>query len=303
MVVNVPGKLFLMGEYSVIQGDSPALILPTQRTLSVEVKNSASWRFQSDLEASFEAATWDAFYGYAFEDLKKILDALVEVLPSQPLSWTVNSELDDTLHAYGLGSSGAFTVAMIKATYDYLGLALTPLELFKKSAQAQDDDTSSYGDLAVQASMMPVYYQRPKDLLNHLDEVVIQPFEMPLKYLVVHSGQKVKSKPFVHVFFGKIKTPEVKHYIKVINTTIENFMKDPSLVWIKEASEAYIKMASYIDPNIISPVLQDIVDKITLSGGVAKISGAGGGDNVLAFYEDEKTHQALINNLTSYTLL
>jgi len=303
MVVKIPGKLFLMGEYSIIHGDSPALILPTQRSLSVEVQTSASWRFQSDLEASFEATTWDAFYHQAFENLKKILDSLGEVMPSEPLSWTVKSELDDTFHAYGLGSSGALTLGMIKATYAHLGLTLTPLELFKKSAHAQHDDTSSYGDLAVQAAMRPVYYQRPKDIFHDFDEVVLEPFEMPLKYLVVHSGQKVKSRPFVDAFFGKIKSSEVKHYIEVINPIIHGFMKEPSLAWINEASKAYLAMASHIDPHIISPVLQDIVDKITLSGGVAKISGAGGGDNVLAFYEDEKTHQALIQNLTSYTLL
>ena len=302
-IALVPGKLFLMGEYSVVKGDSPAIILPTNRTLSVSVQASHAWIFESDLEPSFQALDWDDFYPQAFPGLKKILTSFKAHLPLVPLKWTVKSELDDTNHAYGLGSSGAFTIAMIQATYQYFNILLTEKELFKLGVLTQNDVTSSYGDLAVQVYRQPIYYRRPEHLFNGLGEVVIEPVKMPLKYLVIHSGQKVKSAPFVEAFFGKIKTPAVTRYIRLMNETIEDFRKTPTLSLIKQASDAYIEMANVVHPGIVSPVLKDIIAKITLSKGVAKISGAGGGDNVWAFYEDETTYQALIQNLSSYSFL
>lgn len=302
-IAHIPGKLFLMGEYSVVRGDSPAMILPTQRTLTVSVVQSHRWIFESDLENSFASDHWDELVDWAFPELKKILHTLNDTLPLEPLKWTVKSELDDTLHAYGLGSSGAFTVAMIKATYQFYGKKLSSKELFRLSALTQNDPTSSYGDLAVQAFQTPIYFKRPKDLLNAFNEVIIEPMDMPFKYLVIHSGQKVKSAPFVEAFFDKIKTNTVINYIAKMNEVVTDFKDKPSLNLIQDASLAYVKMAQHVHPGIITSVLEDILEKISLAGGVGKISGAGGGDNVLAFYENEATYQALIKHLSSYSIL
>lgn len=289
VTVKVPGKLFLMGEYSVINGSTPALILPTQRMLFVTVKKSDQWAFKSDLERSWTAKSWADFYHNAFQDLQNILTVLKDVLDlTKPLSWTVESQLDDKEHAYGLGSSGAFTVAMIKATTQFYHHDLTPFELFKWSVKSQITTASSYGDLAVSSFQTPLYYRRPFIINETFDGFIITPFTMPLAYDVIHSKVKVKSGPYIDAFFDKIKSQAVKAYIDATNKHIEAFIKTPSTSIIEEASHAYLAMARHIHPGIVSPVLEDILSWIQENGGVGKISGAGGGDNVLAFYPKKK---------------
>lgn len=301
--VTVPGKLFLMGEYSVIRGDSPAIIMPTKKTLTVHLQASDQWGFKSDFERSSEEPTWDAFFTKAFKALRAILTTLDAHLNLTPVTWTVESQLDDQDHALGLGSSGAFTVAMIEASFAYFQKPLTPFESFKLSAMTQNDPTSSYGDLAVQAYKTPIYYQRPRAIFDHFDDVIIEPVTVPFHYLIVHSGKKVKSAPFVKAFFDKIKVPAVKAYIETMNHLVEAFKKEPTMALIAEAMRAYQKMAETVDAGIISPSLQEIINIVTTAGAVAKVSGAGGGDNLCAFYSDSKTYQRLIQKLEGYPLL
>jgi phosphomevalonate kinase len=284
--LKVPGKLFLMGEYSVVSGDSPALILPTERTLTVTVQASEKWELQSSLEPSIKAATFEAFMAALPSPLLiKIITYLKESYPlSTPLSWTIESQLDDTHHAYGLGSSGALTVAMIGATALALNQPLTPFELFKASVNAQNDPFSSYGDLAVSVMQKPLYYRRPKTVNDTFEGFRLEPFELSFNYHVVHSGLKVSSSPLVQAYLNKKDSPAVKTYIQTINTLIENFYKTPSLSLIKAAQDAYETMAHAVDETMVPPALKAIITTIHDSGGIAKISGAGGGDNVLAFY-------------------
>lgn len=283
--ITVPGKLFLMGEYGVVKGHTGAIIIPSKRTLTVTMKESSIWQFESNLEGSFFATDYETFYASAFDSLKKLLKNFQDnLLWDRPYAFKVTSDLDDTHHAYGLGSSGAFTVAMIQAAYTLLKHPLTPFELFQKSVEVQNDATSSYGDLAVSAYQQSLYYHRPKDLFGHFDDVTIQPLELDLHYHVIHSNQKVKSGPLIEAFFTHINTAEVKAYLNETQAIIEAFIKQPSLALIEKASDAYNKMGLALNSGMMSSSLLDLLTLIKKSGGTGKISGAGGGDNVLAFY-------------------
>lgn len=302
--ITVPGKLFLMGEYGVVKGHTGAIILPSKRTLTVTMKESSMWQFESDLEGSFFATDYDTFYASAFDSLKKLLKNFEDsLLWDRPYAFKVTSDLDDTHHAFGLGSSGAFTVAMIQAAYTLLKHPLTPFELFQKSAEVQNDDTSSYGDLAVSAYQQSLYYHRPKNLFGHFDQVTIQPLDLDLHYHVIHSNQKVKSGPLIEAFFNQIDTPEASDYLKETQALMETFINHPNLDIIEKASEAYIKMGLALDSGMISPSLKDILTLIKNSGGIGKISGAGGGDNVLAFYPTFEDLKRTENGFDPYIIL
>jgi len=303
--LRVPGKLFLMGEYSVVTGDSPALILPTQRTLSVTVRASEHWGLQSTLEPSIKAATFNAFMtALSAPVLIKVIAYLKHVYPlTTPLTWTIESELDDTHHAYGLGSSGALTVAMIGATALELNQPLTPFELFKASVQAQNDAFSSYGDLAVSVMKQPLYYRRPKIVNDAFEGFILEPFELSFNYHVVHSGVKVSSSSLINAYINAHDSAALQTYIQTVNSIIAAFYDTPSLALIEDAQKAYETMALAVDESIISPALKTIITTIHESGGIAKISGAGGGDNVLAFYPSAAALAQSIPWFKNYILL
>lgn len=302
--ITVPGKLFLMGEYGVVKGHTGAILLPTKRTLTVTMKESSIWQFESDLEGSFFATDYDTFYASAFTSLKKLLRNFQETLPwDGPYGFKVTSELDDTHHAFGLGSSGAFTVAMVQAAHTLLKNPLNPFELFQRSALIQNDLTSSYGDLAVSAYQQSLYYHRPENLFENFDQVTIRPLPLDLNYHVIHSNQKVKSEPLIEAFFSQIDTDEVREYLTNTHALIEAFIDHPRLEIIEKASEAYLKLGTFLDSGMISPSLKDLLNLILKSGGTGKISGAGGGDNVLAFYPHLDDLTRTKNGFAPYIIL
>ncbi len=295
MHVNVPGKVFILGEYTVIDRQTDAIIAPTKARLDVHITPSDTFIYESPFDGVFEGKSltdlndqhpspiWASLMPYI-----KALDS--DNLLDKPFKVRIESQLDHGKIPFGLGSSGAYRVGLIKAFMAYLQRPLDALEIFHIASLSSENETSSYGDLAVSSFERAIHYQKP-ETLNPLSKMIIDPVKLP-PFLILHSGKKVSSKPFIETYMQKRHEPFVETYRTTIQEAITHFKGadvKAQLTLIKRAHRAYLTFAEALDPGIIPEAFIPIFVAIEETGGIPKVSGAGGGDNILAFYPDEKT--------------
>lgn len=294
MIIEVPGKVFIMGEYSVIDGQSPAIIAKTQRTLTLKVTPSHSYIFESSLEPYFEEKTWDDFLcnhpSKIFKEIVKTFQDEGYTLKISPSHFHIQSRLDDEKHAYGLGSSGAFRVAIIRALLQLMGHEALNDNVFDLAVKSHQKDMASYADLAVSTYNMNMIYhkatqgKRPK----------IIPTSVP-EHVIIHSGKKISSTPFIASYMEQKESSLIIQYSQKMKALIKRFeQSNPAekIELIKEAQAEYQTMAETLHKDILTEPLRKIVKIIHQQGGIAKISGAGGGDNVLAFFKNKASHES-----------
>lgn len=295
MHVNVPGKVFIMGEYTVIDRQTPALIAPTKARLSVTITKSDVWQYESALDGFFKAHSWEVF---STQMPSKIILSVLPYIQSidashlldTPFRLVVDSQLDDGKVPYGLGSSGALRVGVIKAFFAYFNRPLDALAIFQMAALSSASELSSYGDLAVSSFDQAIYYHKPKTL-DPLSHMVVDPVVLP-PFIIVHTGIKVSSTPFIKRYMANRDEPFIKAYKDQISDALQGF-KDASisdqLARIKASHIAYLQMSETLDPKMVPEHFIPIFTAIEATGGIPKVSGAGGGDTILAFYPDQRT--------------
>ena len=145
---KAPGKLFIAGEYAVVEPGHGAIVAAVSRYLTVNIDEATSvgtltstqnpdviveWTREGEL---FHAKT-DHPYGLVEEAILVAEQYVRECsTPTNALySLSITSELDDAKRGikYGLGSSGAVVVATIQAILDFYKTPRTPLLVYKLS--------------------------------------------------------------------------------------------------------------------------------------------------------------------------
>ncbi|MCX5404165.1 phosphomevalonate kinase [Streptomyces sp. NBC_00335] len=166
---SAPGKLFIVGEYAVVQPGHPAILAAVDRQVDVTVSAShgADVVIESDL-CPEQARLRRGDGGLAplgEDDERRVRDGLTHVvsaidvvdallaergLSAPPVHVSVSSRLHHDGTKLGLGSSGAVTVATVSAVAAYHGLELSQDARFRLAllASARLDAGSSGGDLA-----------------------------------------------------------------------------------------------------------------------------------------------------------
>lgn len=174
---RAPGKLYIAGEYGVVEPGGPAVLVAVDRYITVRltegaqvgrVRSSAYGR--SPLEWVRDAASDRILLEHQPSDYVFAAIAAVEQLRSarhltpRYYDLDIGSELDDASgRKFGLGSSAAVTVAVIAALDEFYGLALTTTERFKLAMLATIEvaPNSSGGDLAASTFGGWIRYSSP----------------------------------------------------------------------------------------------------------------------------------------------
>ncbi|EQC81658.1 Phosphomevalonate kinase [Enterococcus sp. HSIEG1] len=162
--ISVPGKLFIAGEYAVVEPGHPAIIVAVDQFINVTIegarKNGSIQSAQySDLPIRWTRRNGELVLDHRENPFHYILAAirLTEKYAQEKgtlLSFydlKVTSELDNSNgRKYGLGSSGAVTVATVKALNLYYDLKVDRLTQFKIAALAHlaVQGNGSCGDIA-----------------------------------------------------------------------------------------------------------------------------------------------------------
>lgn len=161
---QAPGKLYIAGEYAVVEPGYPAIIVALNQFVTVSIEpshdygqiasqqyqeNSLYWQRQGT-ELVFDNR--DNPFHYILSAIR-LTEQYAQVL-GKPLAMyhlSVDSDLDSADgKKYGLGSSAAVTVATVKALCQFYGIDLSRDQLFKLSAIAHLDvqGNGSLGDIA-----------------------------------------------------------------------------------------------------------------------------------------------------------
>ncbi|WP_056961559.1 phosphomevalonate kinase [Fructilactobacillus florum] len=166
ITTKVSGKLYLAGEYAVVEPGYSAIIAAIDRFVTVRLTPALATTSSVITSHQYENHTlrWDRIGSKMVVDNRdnpfqyilsaiKVTEDYVEALhlPMKKYQLDVNSELDNgNGKKYGLGSSAAVTVATIMAVCQLYQLHLSRVNLFKLAAIAHLDvqGNGSLGDVA-----------------------------------------------------------------------------------------------------------------------------------------------------------
>ncbi|PJE95976.1 phosphomevalonate kinase [Streptomyces carminius] len=179
---QAPGKLFVVGEYAVLEPGHPAILVAVDRHVSVTVSaaDGAEVVIESDLcpgEARLRRGD-GGLAGIGAGDGERAPDRLghavsaIDVVDgllagrgrhAPPIRVSITSRLHRDGTKFGLGSSGAVTVATVTAVAAYYGMELSPEARFRLAllATARRDPRSSGGDLAASVWGGWIAYRAP----------------------------------------------------------------------------------------------------------------------------------------------
>lgn len=281
ITVSAPGKLMLLGEHAVVYG-YPCIVSAVDNYLSVkgEVIDSAYDQYNI-------GETNDDFIETAVDTVRKKYHIDNKVI------LTTTSELT----GYGLGSSAAVTVATIKLLDEFFDIGLRGEDLFNLSYKCirKHQPLASGYDIASAIYGGTIYFDGRTKKVKRLSD-------QSLKLIIGFSGIKADTVDMVRkVSDLNEKNPDITKNIFIsISTLVKNaeaaiINKDWKLLGklMNQNQELLVKL------GVSSPKLDEMVKSAVTAGAYgAKISGAGGGDCIIALIEKsqkEKIEKAIIN--------
>jgi len=329
---RVPGKLFIAGEYAVVEPGHPAILVAVDRHVSVTVSASdgADVVIDSDLcpgETRLRRRDGE-LVGLGAHDTRQAQDGLSHVVSAievvdgllaergpgpSPVHVSVTSRLHRNGTKFGLGSSGAVTVATVTAVAAYGGVELSPDERFRLAmlATARRDTGSSGGDLAASVWGGSIAYQAPDraavlDMAQHrgIAETVRAPWpgfavrRLPppggLALEVGWTGEPASTSSLA----GRLGTREWRgsaaqraflarsdECVHASVRALERGDDHELLRQVRGARRVLAELDDEVRVGIFTTRLTALCDAAEAGGGAAKPSGAGGGDCGIALLD------------------
>jgi len=321
---KAPGKLILLGEYAVLEG-APSLVAAINRYCTVSIRKNGfsvfglearnldmpDLTFHLDESGRVKLAanspyTSEKRTGFLIEVINYVASRFEGKIPGAYIS----IDTGDFYHLasgnkFGLGSSAALTVALIRAMNKYMGRQASAETLFSeaiKSHRAGQGRLGSGVDIAASAAGGVIEYIMP----NSEDDIpsAIRRLNWPrnLYMTAVWTGTSASTR----FMLEKVKqfrqaAPELHKMImedmkKVASLGCEAFAGGDAARFVEIIPE-YLKqeyrLGAACGIDIISPSHKALEKLIDEAGGVYKPSGAGGGDIGVAFCDNEETHQKI----------
>ncbi|MEN9819768.1 MAG: hypothetical protein RL379_546 [Bacillota bacterium] len=295
-----PGKLFIAGEYAVTENLGEAIIYPVLKGITVSIQNQ---KVSSILNLQYpgENITFTSIHEIKNPYLRLAMEVVRQWMMAKQIGWktfkmTIDSSLVSEQGKYGLGSSGAITVAVIGALLKFYGVDFTPLQLYQLAviATIQNYQDTSFGDIACSSFNQPIHYRKfSKAMMSmiktlHVETLLkmdwvglkIEPIRNPIeKPLVVYSGSSANSYDMVN----KVKPHIHEAWIKKSNLLLQALLKGHDSKMISQLQEHLMKLSKISGTEFVTPGMEKIFEVASELGGTGKMSGAGGGDCVIIY--------------------
>ena len=181
--VRAPGKLFIAGEYAVVEPGEPAVLVAVDRFITLRLTESAeAGRIRSEEygraplvwvrdPATGEIVREHEPYDYVLAAIHAVEQLRAELgIGPRYFDLEIRSELDDVSgRKLGLGSSAAVTVAVVAALDEFYRLGLTRAEQFRLALLATIEiaPNASGGDLAASTFGGWIRYASPDRAALH----------------------------------------------------------------------------------------------------------------------------------------
>ncbi|TGB13358.1 phosphomevalonate kinase [Streptomyces sp. MZ04] len=338
VVRRAAGKLFVAGEYAVVDPGNPAILVAVDRYITVTVSgidtdagsDGAAVMISTDLGPQDVPWRWHEGRlvlcgadeeGRVRGALAHVVSAIETVgglltergLPLPALGVSVSSGLHDNGRKYGLGSSGAVTVAAVDAVAAFGGLELSADERYRLAllATARIDPKGSGGDLAASTWGGWIAYQAPDrafvlDLARRVgvDRTIGAPWpghevrRLPapdgLSLEVGWTGEPASTASLVSDLHRKTWRGSASHqkFVETSNglvraavTAFEAGDRQGLLDQIRAARHELARLDDEVGLGIFTTKLTRLCAAAEAVGGAAKPSGAGGGDCGIALLD------------------
>ena len=296
LVVRAPGKLFVLGEYAVLDG-CPAIVAAVDRSVDVRVSRSSSAFVRihaAELGASVEFRPDDPSptngpLRFAISAFRAVSLHLSDVRRTS-LDIEITSNLDAGSGAkVGLGGSAAVTVAMVAGLFAVTGKDLSDLCVREqmlaiafaahRDAQAgvgsgADVAASCYGGL-VCVEPSPGVAPRVRPLMLPVDATLLAGW----------TGEAASTPGLVQRYLGASNGSAATRaaFVQQTRGCVEMFRKALSLRLVSSAAlnragDLLQALGNDLDLPLLTPGLRDLIALARTQGAGAKLSGAGGGD-------------------------
>lgn len=336
---SAPGKLYIAGEYAVVTNGYPAILVAVDQFITVTLQETDEeggtiysalngglpipWTRQNGRLVIDERENPFIYITQAVKITEQYLEEQGKKLAFFHLS--VESELDDAKgKKYGLGSSGAVTVASIKALLLFYGMEPTPELVYKLSALAHlsVNSNGSFGDIAASSYTGWIAYscfdrewvKRQKERVS-LSELVasawpdlrIQPLTPPkgLRLVIGWTGSPASTTHLVDKVNNK-RMDMADFYPQFLANSkccVEEIVDAFGQADIPAIQKGILQNRSLLNQLsqhtgvlIETKLLTQLVNTALKHGGAAKSSGAGGGDCGIVLIEEDRDVSALLQD-------
>lgn len=267
ITVSVPGKIMLLGEHSVVYGGS-CISSVIDKYLTVVLTRSLGQVDEVDSSNLF---------------IVSALRSMRSRYKVPPLSISIASDIT----GYGLGSSSAVVLGIIKGIASLLSFPLSDKEIFNLSLSAvlSVQGIASGFDVATSLYGNTIFFSGKTK-----ETRVISHNRLPLS--VFFSGKKANTVSFVEKVAKEYKENpgKTEGYFREINGCVEKGKR--ALInknWKILGSVMSDNHEILKKLNVSTPLLDQIVETACKNGAYgAKLSGAGGGDCVIVLSEEGK---------------
>ena len=332
---SAPGKLYIAGEYAVIEPGHPAILIAVDQFIRVSLEETSE-------EGSISSygnipILWTRNKGKLVLDQRDnrlfYIMAAINIVETyakelgrrlQFYHLKVVSELEnDNGKKYGLGSSAAVTVATVEALCILYNIATSKEQLFKLAALAhlEINNNGSCGDVAASVYGGWISYttfdkswilEEGQDnsirelLIKEWKDLSIESLNPPeeLKLVIGWTGSPASTTSLV----DNVNDKRIQNHIlykvfledskKCIEKMIHAF-KENNIEEIQKQiginRELLVNMGNDLDIVIETPLLSELCNIALQFNGYGKPSGAGGGDCGIVIFKDNEHLNDLIN--------
>ena len=305
--IEKPGKLYLAGEYAVVKGYH-AIILPSKWQLKVTISEQEYFSIMSDQfqsKVTYKVMDYKIDHPYAL--WKHAVQSVYRYLKFKkvtlkPHHIEISSELHKDQKKWGLGSSGALTIALIDAVLQFHEVKLTPLQIYKLGVITQKDliEKSSFGDLAMSAYQVPLIYKKftwkkesqPlfQDIEKSWDDLLIEPIDISdLPLVIVNTNQTASSYKLVQSVFSnhhnQAQLIEIDRCTTHMFEAIKHKDLNAFMHWMRCHHDALMNLN--VKKPLFTEKMKDIIAPMHQEDIAYKFSGAGGGDNMMILCKEE----------------
>jgi mevalonate kinase len=293
---HAPGKAILFGEHAVVYGQ-PAIAVPVNQLkattyilanpngkpgeVSIEAPNIRMTEMLSDLDEGHPLKT-------AINETQKVLK--IKHIPACKIRIVSTIPI-----ASGLGSGAAIAISLIRAFSKFLGQDLLDSDV---NAIAFEVDKYYHGNPSGIDNTV-ITYGQPIYFIKEIPFEIIKPY-CPFNLVIADTGIKSSTREMVNGVRQRWSTDSRKY--EDLFTEIGSIT---TVAKISIENGDYQKLGSLMSQNqeilrkieVSHPALDHLIDMAEKSGALgAKLSGAGGGGNIIAL-TDEDHNEELITTL------